>query len=317
MSVLGSETAMTAQDQGVLDRSQKAFIEESFDGVSALSSATGARHSPQAGQPTQPSFIGFTIATLNELRFVKFALASFVINNLRRRYQRSFLGFAWSLLNPLMMMIVLTAVFSILFHRDPRTFSIYVFTGMLPWTFISDSITMGSLSITGAEGFMKKVYIPKIFFPLVTVSTEVINFGLSLISMMFLALFVGLKLQWTLVLLPVAIVLTYLYTFGIVLALAIATVYFRDLTHVVRVILQSFFYLIPIVYPISAVPPKYSAFFLANPFSQFINLYRQIIFNGQVPSLEEWAIPVALTITTLFIGFYVLMKQEKDIIFRL
>ncbi|PWT95586.1 MAG: hypothetical protein C5B53_11195 [Candidatus Melainabacteria bacterium] len=317
MSLLGSETATTAQDHGVLDRSQKAFIEESFDGVSALGGATGTLQGNQVAQTSKQSFIGFTFSTLNELRFVKFALASFVINNLRRRYQRSFLGFAWSLLNPLMMMIVLTAVFSILFHRDPRTFSIYVFTGMLPWTFIADSITMGSLSITGAEGFMKKVYIPKIFFPLVSVSTEVINFGLSLISMMFLALFVGLKLQWTLVLLPFAIVLTYLYTFGIVLALAVATVYFRDLTHVVRVVLQSFFYLIPIVYPISAVPPKYSAFFLANPFSQFINLYRQIIFNGQVPSLEEWAIPVALTLTTLFIGFYVLMKQEKDIIFRL
>ena len=308
---------MTAQDHSVLDRSQRAFIEDSFDGMSALSSATGARQGSQVVQPAKPSFIGFTLSTLNELRFVKFALASFVINNLRRRYQRSFLGFAWSLLNPLMMMIVLTAVFSILFHRDPRTFSIYVFTGMLPWTFISDSITMGSLSITNAEGFMKKVYIPKIFFPLVTISTEAINFGLSLISMMFLALFVGLKLQWTLIFLPVAITLTYLYTFGIVLALAVATVYFRDLTHVVRVILQSFFYLIPIVYPISAVPPKYSAFFLANPFSQFINLYRQIIFNGQAPTLEEWAIPAALTITTLFVGFYVLMKQEKDIIFRL
>jgi ABC-2 type transport system permease protein/lipopolysaccharide transport system permease protein len=215
------------------------------------------------------------------------------------------------------MMIVLTTVFSLLFHRDPRTYSVYVFTGMLPWTFISESITAGSLSITAAEGFMKKVYIPKIFFPLVAVSTEAINFGLSLISMMFLALFVGLKLSWTLLLLPAAIVITYLYTFGIVLALAVATVYFRDLTHLVRVLLQSFFYLIPIVYPLSAVPPKYAPFFLSNPFSHIINLYRQIIFYGCAPSWKEWAIPVGLTAITLFIGFYVLMKKEKDIIFRL
>src|SRR6516162_4175399 len=295
MTVLGSETSTTAQERGGLGSSERALIEQSFDSVSDLSTAAGAQLAGSGVNQAKPSFLSFTFRTLNELRFVKFALASFVINNLRRRYQRSFLGFAWSLLNPLMMMIVLTAVFSILFHRDPRTFSIYVFTGMLPWTFIADSVTQGSLSITHAEGFMKKVYIPKIFFPLVTISTEAINFGLSLISMMFLALFVGLQLHWTLLLLPAAVVLTYLYTFGIVLALAVATVYFRDLTHVVRVILQSFFYLIPIVYPLSAVPPKYSAFFLANPFSQFINLYRQIIFNGQWPGFEEWAIPVALT----------------------
>jgi len=70
---------------------------------------------------------------------------------LRRRYQRSALGFAWSLLNPLLMMIVLTSVFSLCVHRDPRSFSIYVFTGMLPWAFISDSIAAGCLSITSAE----------------------------------------------------------------------------------------------------------------------------------------------------------------------
>lgn len=317
MTVLGPDTQEKAPDRDALTAAEQAFFVDGFDSVSTLTQATSSAVNKAPAAQANPSFFTFTFRTLNELRFVKFALASFVINNLRRRYQRSFLGFAWSLLNPLLMMIVLTAVFSILFHRDPRTFSIYVFTGMLPWIFISDSITMGSLSITSAEGFMKKVYIPKIFFPLVAVTTEVINFGLSLISMMFLALFVGLKLHWTLMLLPFAIGLTYLYTFGIVLALALATVYFRDLTHLVRVVLQSFFYLIPIVYPVSAIPEKYAAFFLANPFSQFINLYRQIVFNGVWPTWEEWAIPCALTAGALFIGFYVLKKWEKDIIFRL
>jgi ABC-type polysaccharide/polyol phosphate export permease len=317
MTVLGPEIPTTAQERPAATLPEQGSVEDGFDSFSALSSASGRQPNNAVIAPAKQSFLGFTLRTLNELRFVKFALASFVINNLRRRYQRSFLGFAWSLLNPLLMMVVLTAVFSILFHRDPRTFSIYVFTGMLPWTFISESITIGSLSITTAEGFMKKVYIPKIFFPLVAVSTEAINFCLSLVSMMSLALFVGLQLHWTLLLLPAAMILTYFYTFGIVLALAVATVYFRDLTHLVRVMLQSFFYLIPIVYPVSAVPEKYAIFFLANPFSQFINLYRQIIFNGQVPSLQEWAAPAALTVASLMIGFYVLMKREKDIIFRL
>jgi len=100
---------------------------------------------------------------------------------------------------------------------------------------------------------MKKVYIPKIFFPLVAVSTEAINFCLSLVSMMFLALFVGLHFHPTL-LLCLCYRSYFLFHIGIVLALAIATVYFRDLTHLVRVVLASFFYLIPIVYPMSAVP---------------------------------------------------------------
>ena len=267
--------------------------------------------------PAKESFFAFTLRTLGELRYVKFALASFVINNLRRRYQRSILGFAWSLLNPLLMMIVLTTVFSLIFKGDPKSFGIFIFTGMLPWTFISESIAGGCSSITSAENFMKKVYIPKIFFPLVAVSTELINFGLSLVSMIALALFLGLHLQWTILLLPAAMIVTFLFTFGITLALAVATVYFRDIAHLVRVILTCFFYLIPIIYPLSAVPKKYEIFFEINPFSHFITLYRDIIYYGTPPTAGEWLITLGLSCLALIIGFYILMKKEKDIIFRL
>ncbi len=267
--------------------------------------------------PSNEFFFSYIWRTVNELRYVKFALASFVINNLRRRYQRSVLGFAWSLLNPLLMMIVLTTVFSLIFNRNPKTYGIFIFTGMLPWTFISESIAAGCSSITSAENFMKKVYIPKIFFPLVTVSTEAINFALSLVSMMALALLVGLHLHWTVLLLPVAMTVTFLFTFGIVLALGVGTVYFRDIAHFVRVILACFFYLIPIVYPLSAVPEKYVGFFQANPFSHFINLYRQIILYGTPPTWQEWLNTVLLAVLSLLIGFFILRQKEKDIIFRL
>lgn len=267
--------------------------------------------------PSNEFLLPYIWRTVNELRYVKFALASFVVNSLRRRYQRSVLGFAWSLLNPLLMMVVLTTVFSLIFNRDPKTYGIFIFTGMLPWTFISESIASSCSSITSAENFMKKVYIPKIFFPLVTVSTEFINFGLSLISMMALALLVGLHLSWTILLLPVAMIVTFFFAFGISLALAVGTVYFRDIAHFVRVILSCFFYLIPIVYPLSAVPEKYVKFFAANPFSHFINLYREIIYYGTAPSMKEWAQVLVFTTLSLLLGFYVLKQKEKDIIFRL
>lgn len=267
--------------------------------------------------PPQVSFFDFVIRTLTELKYVKFAFASFVINGLRRRYQRSVLGFAWSLLNPLLMMIVLTTVFSLLFNRDPKSYGVFIFTGMVPWAFVSESIISSCLSITHAENFMKKVYIPKIFFPLVTVTTELINFIFSLVSMLCLGLFLGLQIKWSIVLLPAAMLLTYLFVFGISLTMAVATVYFRDLAHLVRVLLSCFFYLIPIVYPISAIPKKYESFFMANPFSYFIMLFRKIIYYGEVPTLKEWLMPTAIACITLLMGFYVLMKREKDIIFRL
>jgi ABC-type polysaccharide/polyol phosphate export permease len=286
---------------------------EKFESIAELS------HAPNHEAPVlkEPSFPVYVFRTLNELRFVKFALYSFVTNNLRRRYQRSVLGFAWSLLSPLAMMIVLTTVFSLLFHRDPKSYGIYVLTGMLPWQFISESIAASCVSITAAEAFMKKVYIPKIFFPLVTVATESINFSLSLVSMTFLALFVGLQLHWTLLLLPFAMGITFVFLLGMGLSASILTVYFRDFVHLVRVILQTFFYLIPIVYPLNMVPAKYEALFRLNPFTYFIMLYRQIIFYGQVPTAQEWGIPILLSVGALLMGFFMLQKKEKDIIFRL
>lgn len=301
------------------EESKTAVTQESIKSDDELHAAfpLPSEMAQRASGESKESFLAYVWRTVSELQYAKFALASFVVNGLRRRYQRSVLGFAWSLLNPLLMMVVLTVVFSTIFGRDPRTFGIFIFTGSLPWTFMSESISGGCSSITAAENFMKKVYIPKIFFPLVTVLTEFINFALSLVSMMVLGMFLGLKLHLTFLLLPFVLAITFLFTFGIVLAIAVSTVYFRDLAHLTRVVLSCFFYLTPIIYPLSMIPPKHKIFFELNPFTFFVNLYRDILCNGVVPSLEAWLIPLGLSFVTLAAGFMILRAKEKDIIFRL
>ncbi|HEY9676777.1 MAG TPA: ABC transporter permease [Drouetiella sp.] len=263
------------------------------------------------------SVFGYTCRSVLELKNIKFALASFVVNNLRRRYRRSVLGFAWSLLNPLLTMAVMTAVFSLLWHSDPKKFGVYVFTGLLPWTYITDSITMGSQSLVQSEAFLKKVYIPKSFFPLVAVSTETANFAFSLASLMAMALIVGVQMNWTVLLVPAAIALLFLFNFSVTLILAVATVYFRDLTHIIKVGLSTVFYLVPIVYSLDMVPEKYRALFLLNPVFYFIDLFRSLIYLGVMPEPVRWAIPCAITAVAFCIAFLTLMKTEKDLIYRL
>src|SRR5262249_55626711 len=142
-------------------------------------------------------------------------------------------------------------------------------------------------------------------------------FSLSLVSMIFLALFVGLQLHLTLLLLPIAMAITFVFIFGLGLSVSILTVYFRDFTHLVRVVLSCFFYLIPIVYPINLVPAKFQLIFNLNPFTYFVMLFRDLIYEGQMPSLEGWLIPIGIALTASLIGLTILMKTEKDIIFRL
>lgn len=274
-----------------------------------------------AGLPSQAdeckSAVLFTFRSLAELSNLKFALASFVVNNMRRRYRRSILGFAWSLLNPLVTMGVMTAVFSLLWHADPRVFGVYVFTGLLPWTFITDSITNGSQSLVNSEAFLKKVYIPKTFFPLVAVSTEGANFLFSLTSLLVLAWVAGVQLHWTMLLIPVATALLFLFNFSVALFLAIGTVYFRDLTHIIKVVLNALFYMVPVVYKLEMVPEEYRKFFLLNPVYYFVELFRCLICDGTVPDAGQWLWPTAIALSTTLLAFYTLMRTDKDLIYRL
>jgi ABC-2 type transport system permease protein/lipopolysaccharide transport system permease protein len=118
-------------------------------------------------------------------------------------------------------------------------------------------------------------------------------------------------------LLPPVILITFLFTFAISVSIAVTTVYFRDMTHIVGVVLNSLFYFVPIIYPISQVPQQYQIYFTMNPLCSFINLFRLVMYDGKIPSLSDWANPVALTLVALVGALLLVRWKEKDLIFRL
>lgn len=247
----------------------------------------------------------------------RWAIETFVKNNLRRRYRRSALGFLWGLLGPLLTMTTMATVFSILFHADIRTYTVYVFSGSLPWSYISESAIEGSHCFIGAESFLKKLFIPKLFFPLVSAGTDTVNFLFSLASLLTIGLFAGVPWQATMVLLPVVIAINATMNLGMTILFGVATVYFRDLSHILRVTLPALFYTIPILYRPDLIPEQYRHWFLLNPFYYLIDLYRQVILEGQIPPAQDWAVSIALAACFLFAGLLVLKKKEHDLIFRM
>ncbi len=124
----------------------------------------------------QLSYVRYAKLRVTELFKYRYALKSAVIVNLKRRYRRSSLGFAWSLLNPLLTMAVLALMFGTIFHQKYQTFSVYVFSALLPWNFIAQTMLQSTESFVNNESFLKRVVLPKTFFPLVTVCTEMVNF---------------------------------------------------------------------------------------------------------------------------------------------
>lgn len=247
----------------------------------------------------------------------KDCVPTFVINNLRRRYQRSVLGFFWSLLNPLLMMTIMTVVFSVFFKKNPGDFALYVFSGLLPWSFMSATMTTGCGSIVEAESYLKKLPVPKLIFPMVHVATEATNFVLSLLALAILGAALGLPFQATAFLIPLAVVPIVAFTFGITMLLAVITVYFRDIAHIVGVSLAGIFYLTPILYPISAVPERFREWYQLNPFFQEFNLLRALIVDGRLPSAPEWFSAITLSVVAVTCGLFVYLWRERDIVYRL
>lgn len=261
--------------------------------------------------------IGFISHNMRSLFTYRYAFSNFINTTLSSRYRRSTLGFFWSLLNPLFTMIIMAVVFSSLYKLPFAQFSLYLFSGLLPWNLITASLQMGSMSIINAEGFLKKVYIPKMLFPMVTIGVELVNFSFSLVSLLILAVFFGAKLGWSLLLLPLALLLLVLFLFGLVLIVSALTVFFRDLSHILQVGLLGLFYLTPILYPISLLPENMLTVIKFNPLYYFITLFHNIIYDSIMPEAYIWLICVGLGILSMGFGLVIFYKKEKDIIYRL
>lgn len=245
-------------------------------------------------------------------------LQNLISTNLKARYRRSVFGFLWSLLNPLFTMLILTVVFSSIYKSSFNVLGLYIMSGLLPWIMISNTMTNGCSSLVGAEGYLKKVYLPKQIFPMSVLGVEIVNFLLSLISLFVLALAFGARPNLSWLLLPFAIILLAIFLLGIILTTSVITIYFRDFSHILQIGLTGMFYVTPIVYPLSLIAgTKLEQLIKLNPFFYFIEMFHQIIKDAIVPSAFYWLVCLALAIFSYAVGVFVFRNKENDIIYRL
>ncbi len=259
----------------------------------------------------------FLLRNVHDLFTYRFVLYNLISTNLRARYRRSTIGFLWTLINPLFTMTILAVVFSTIYKLPFADFGVYIFSGLLPWNLILNSILNGSMSLIAAEGYLKKVYVPKLIFPIATVGVEAANFLFSLTSLFLLALFLGARASWGLLFLPLALILTLLFILGIILIVAIITVYFRDLFHILQIVFVGLFYLVPIIYKKEFFGSDLLIVLQLNPFFYFIQLFQQIIYEARIPDASLWLTCNILMIVSLTIGLLVFKLKEKDVIYRL
>jgi ABC-2 type transport system permease protein/lipopolysaccharide transport system permease protein len=239
-----------------------------------------------------------------------------VVSELRVRYQRSILGFIWTLLNPLLMMGILSLVFSNLV-RGVENYSLYLFAGMLPWSFLNVSVNESAQCIITNEGLIKKIYLPKLIFPLARVLIGLVTFVLSLGAMFVLLWPLGARLSWAMLFLPIAIVLLAVFVLGLSLIVATANTFYRDCGHLVAVFLQAWYFLTPILFPIGQFSPNLQWRFRLNPAFYFIELFHDMLVSGRWPDVGFVAAAAVIAASTLGTGYVIFKSQEDKMVFRL
>ena len=252
----------------------------------------------------------------NFLRF-RPLLGELMARDIKIKYRRSVLGVLWTLLNPLLMMVVLSVVYSNLFKFDIENFSLYLLSGQVMFNFYSDATTSSMNAILGSASLIKKIYVPKYLFVLSRVCSSVINFLAAFLAMILVMLALRVELHYTVFLSFVPVVLLVIFSLGIGLILSAITVKFRDVMHLYSVFVTVIMYLTPVIYPMSILPDWLKIIVKANPLTNYLTMFRDVMLNNMIFSAGDVLIGIAEAIVALVLGLYIFYKNQDTFILNL
>lgn len=246
-------------------------------------------------------------------------LKNLVAKDFKIKYRRSFLGVAWSVLNPLLTMLVLTQVFQMLLRIRVENFATFYIIGSSLWNFFADATSMSLTSILGAAPLIKKVYIPKYMFPIEKCLFALVNFFFSMIAAVVVMLIQGVYPTFTALLFPLPVIYVFIFACGMSLLLSAVTVYFRDIAHLYSVLLTLWMYLTPILYNNELLEGhkfiKTVVHF--NPMYYYVTYFRDVIMYNTVPGLTENLICIGISLAVFAIGALVFKKAESRFILHI
>lgn len=254
---------------------------------------------------------------INDISSSKYVLSNFVNQELTVKYKRSALGFFWSLLNPVATMIVSSVVFGSIMRFELKDFVVFLYAGLLPWNFFAVTLDFSGVSILNNEGFIKKIYLPKILFPFSIACAQFVNMLFSMAALFFFMVILGAKISTALFFLPIAFLMIFLFTVGLSLIMATVNVYFRDMRYIMGVIMNAWYYLTPILYPIDMIPAYLKPIFYFNPCYYLIEMFRAPIYRGAFPDGQSILIASLVSIGFFVVGLSYFYRKEKDFVYRL
>ena len=244
-------------------------------------------------------------------------LYELVARDVKIKYRKSVLGVLWTLLNPLLMMLILSIVFSNLFRFDVENYSLYLLAGQILFNFFNESTTGAMTAILGNSALIKKVYIPKYLFVVTRIASSSINILSSFCALILVMLFTRTELHFSMFLVVIPLAYLIIFSLGVGLVLAAITVKFRDVMHLYTVFLTGLMYLTPIIYPISMLPEWVKKIVNLNPLTGILNIFRNVVIYNTIPTVGEFIISLVVVCLTLVLGLWVFYKQQDEFILNL
>lgn len=250
---------------------------------------------------------------LKEIYGYREMIFSLVKRDLRGRYKASVLGFLWTFINPLCQILVYTFVFQFIMRTGIEQFSVYLISGMIPWIFFSTAVSGGTMCIKNQSEMVKKIYFPREVLPISFVTSAFVNMLFCFI-MIFLVIAVSGRgfSPIALLFLPLVMIIEYIMALGFTFIVSGLTIYFRDMEHIVGVIMMAWIYLTPIMYTVDMVPEKLRSVYYINPMTPVIQAYQEILYYEQIPQMKTLLLSGVFGVVILLIGALAFKHMERN-----
>ncbi len=242
-----------------------------------------------------------------------FVIRELTSREIKRKYARSFLGIVWSVLNPLLMMIVMSLIFSYMFARSIEKFPLYYLTGMIIWELFSGATNAAMTSLVDSKNLLLRVKLPKSTFVHSRVYTSLVNFGYTCIAYVLMLIVFRIQPSWMMLLFFADVALVFFMSLGIGYILSILYVFFADIKYLYSVILRLVLYCSAIFYPVSSLPETIQSLIGFNPVYLSIYIARECVVYGNIPDISAWIKLSIASVVSLVLGVIIFNKKQNDV----
>ncbi len=240
-------------------------------------------------------------------------VSNLVVRDIKLHYRRSVLGILWAQINPLLSLLIFSFIFERVVPLGIPNYTAYIFTGLLGWNWFASTVNNANYSLTQSRDLVRKPQFQTEMIVIISVTTNMVNYLLAMPVLFGVLLINGLTPNWTLVYLPLVMGIEFIFILGLALLVSATNVFFRDVTHIVNVLVSVWFYLTPIFYQIKS-DNKYVLLINLNPLTHIIQAYRSIYFDRQPPDLFMLAIVLVISLAVLGVGWTVFSRLKYSFV---